>query len=254
MLPYRIQTFKNQLAILLEINMTNKKNPISNTEHIQLTDRPAHGNRDIESNNPNSPSSAWNLLNMCHGVFENISACTNQYVTRDNAILLGTGLCVAGTIAGVITVIVLYAVPDCKKELTFEVRTNDEVKFDGKPPLYKYDYINFNAPATKEEQYDKKFTINPGSLWPNDCELHIKVNDLTKSCETYHQAFTCKWYLETTGSDDDTSSRKQDSFVESAANSFYSLFFNSDKTAQGEAVENLSNDQLVKEYNSSTFG
>ena len=235
-----------------------KKNPVPN-DHIKLTHATGPTNPiDIESNPTTPETSAWNWLNMCNGIFENITACTNQYVTKENIVLLGAGTLAAGVVAGVITVIVLYAVPDCKKELTFEVRTNDEIKFDGKYPLYKYDYINFNAPATKEEQYDKKFTINPGSLWPNNCELNINVNDLTKSCETYgyklnHQAFTCKWYLETTGSDDDTSSRKQDSFIESAANSFYSLFSDSSKTSQGEGIENLSNDQLVTEYNSSAF-
>ena len=226
------------------MSKTKNKNPIPHTQKeafdIEL-DLGANDSTRLESNHSSSETSAFNLLNLCHGAYENIAACGNQYFTKENAILAAGGICALGAIAGLITVIVLYAVPDCKKELTFEVRTDDEVKFPGKPVLYKYDSRDFHAPATKEEEYDEAFTINPASLWPNDCKLNVNVGRLTKKCdisgyELNQQAFTCNWRLEKTGSDNDSSSKQQDSFVASA-NALYSRFFNPSKSFHEEEVE-----------------
>lgn len=215
-------------------------------DDIELANGNQNSSRTATNSGETQPS-AWNTLNMYHGV--------TQYCTKENAILLGGGIVAAGAVAGIITVLVLYAFPDCK-EYTFESGTYDEIKFPGKPVLGEYGTITLYAPATKEENYKKEFTINPGSWLPTECNLYVKKEGMTKKCDhsgytLEEPLFSCTYKLtkDSDRDDDNTAYQQQDSYVGSVARSIYSLFGSGSNAATAQKPSN----ELVTKYDASTL-
>lgn len=240
-----------------------KHNPVeTKEEHIELNST----NNNSSSNTTHMPAvepSAWQWLNMCHGV--------TQYCTKENAILAGAGIFILGVLAGVATVIALFAFPKCK-EYTFKSMIDSGVKVSGNPMLYKYDSITLEAPATKEENYKKEFTIAPDTWWENPCELNVKKDGLSKQCDmSGYQleqiAFTCTWELKETNYDDDDTSTSHVSeewieaarayadttretihavhdFTNQSARAMYS-FFNTGSVSQAMNLYNVPQEQEV---------
>lgn len=111
-------------------------------------------------------------------MFNSATSCLGAYCTKQNAIYAGVGITALGIVGGGIACLVLYGFPECKT-YTFKSMITDPVKFSGKPTLSEYDSLNFEAPATKEENYKEKFTINPDSWFENECDLNVKKEGLS---------------------------------------------------------------------------